>query len=80
MPQYFGCFQNIEAITKSPDPKRALYELTNKLSTKFCLEKGVLSTDSAGVKMLNNFGNRVEKLSKKLYPINVAMPFLETFI
>ena len=65
--QHFENSQNIEALTKSSDPKKALYELANKLATKFCLENGISSTDSVSVEVLNSFGNRVEKQSKELY-------------
>ena len=65
--QHFENRQNIEELTKSKDPKKALYELANKLATKFCLENGISSTDKVSAEVLNSFGNRIEKLSKKLY-------------
>ena len=33
--QHFENSQNIEALAKSSDPKKALYELANKLATSF---------------------------------------------
>ncbi len=68
--QHFENSQNIEKLTKSSDPKKALYELANKLATKFCLENGISSTDKVSAEVLNSFGNRVEKLSKKLYIVD----------
>lgn len=62
---YFSNSKNIEELTRSPDPKKALYELADKLATKFRLEHGISSADSAEV--LNSFGNRIEKQSKALY-------------
>jgi len=65
--QHFENSKNIEALTTSSDSKKALYELANKLATKFCLENGISSTDIRSAEVLNSFGNRVEKQSKAFY-------------
>lgn len=65
--RHFANSQNIEELAKSSDPKKALYELVNKLATKFCLENDISFTDSVSVEVLNSFANRIEKQSKEFY-------------
>ncbi len=63
--QYFENAQNVEALNKSPNPKKALYEIANKLATNFCLSNGISPTDEIAKEILSSFGSRIENLSKE---------------
>lgn len=68
--KYFENTKNIEELAKSPNPQRALYELAEKLSAKFCLAKNINTTDLAGKEVFNKFGQKIEKASESLHLID----------